>query len=214
MLRGKAQRMKKLVFGALTTVAMAFAMPAMAANFVAGKDYTVVANPGKTVAPKGKIEVREFFWYGCPHCFKLEPHMQTWLKQIPKDVYFLRTPAAMNPVWEQGARGYFVSEALGVRKKTHIPLFHTIHDGRQQIFDQASQAKFFARYGVPEQKFNSMFNSFPITAKVAESNKLAQQYQLTGVPAVVVAGKYVVQGEDAKVTQVIDFLLEKERKGK
>lgn len=93
-------------------------------------------------------------------------------------------------------------------------MFHTIHDGRQQIFDQASQAKFFARYGVPEQKFNSKFNSFDITAKVAESNKLAQQYQLTGVPAVVVAGKYVVRGEDAKVTQVIDYLLEKERKGK
>ena len=177
-------------------------------------DYTVVANPGKTAAPAGKIEVREFFWYGCPHCFKLEPHMQTWLKKIPSDVYFLRTPAAMNKVWEQGARGYYVSEALGVRKKTHIPLFHAIHDGGQQIFDQASQAKFFARYGVPEQKFNSMFNSFPITAKVAESNKLAQQYQLTGVPAVVVNGKYVVQGEDGKVTQVIDYLLEKERKGK
>ena len=140
--------------------------------------------------------------------------MQTWLKKAPSDVYFLRTPAAMNKVWEQGARGYYVSEALGVRKKTHIPLFHAIHEGGQQIFDQASQAKFFARYGVPEQKFNSMFNSFPITAKVAESNKLAQQYQLTGVPAVVVAGKYVVQGEDGKVTQVVDYLLEKERKGK
>ena len=205
--------MKKLVLSGLSAVVMAFSMNAMAADFVAGKDYTVVANPSKTAAPAGKIEVREFFWYGCPHCFKLEPHMQTWLKKIPKDVYFLRTPAAMNKVWEQGARGYYVSEALGVRKKTHIPLFHAIHDGGQQIFDQASQAKFFARYDVPEQKFNSMFNSFPITAKVAESNQLAQQYQLTGVPAVVVAGKYVVQGEDGKVTQVVDYLLEKERKG-
>ena len=206
--------MKKLVLGGLSAVAMAFSMNAMAANFVAGKDYTVVANPVKTAAPAGKLEVREFFWYGCPHCFKLEPHMQTWLKKIPSDVYFLRTPAAMNKVWEQGARGYYVSEALGVRKKTHIPLFHAIHEGGQQIFDQASQAKFFARYGVPEQKFNSMFSSFPITAKIAESNKLAQQYQLTGVPAVVVNGKYVVQGEDAKVTQVVDLLLEKERKAK
>jgi thiol:disulfide interchange protein DsbA len=140
--------------------------------------------------------------------------MQTWLKKIPSDVYFLRTPASMNKVWEQGARGYYVSEALGVRKKTHIPLFHAIHDGGQQIFDQASQAKFFAAYGVPEAKFNSMFNSFIITSKVAESNKLAQQFQLTGVPAVVVNGKYVVQGENEKVTQVVDYLLAKERKGK
>jgi thiol:disulfide interchange protein DsbA len=93
--------MKKLVLGGLSAAVMAFSMNAMAADFVAGKDYTVVANPGKVEAP-GKIEVREFFWYGCPHCFKLEPHMQTWLKKIPSDVYFLRTPAAMNKVWEQG----------------------------------------------------------------------------------------------------------------
>lgn len=204
--------MKKFVFGGLCAAMMAVSGTAMAADFVAGKDYSVVANPGK-VAP-GKIEVREFFWYGCPHCFKLEPYMQTWLKQIPKDVTFVRTPAAMNKVWEQGARAYYVSEALGVRKKTHLPLFHAIHAQNQQIFDQASLAKFYAGYGVPEQKFNSMFNSFPITAKVAESNKLAQQYQLTGVPAVVVNGKYVVQGEDGKVTQVVNYLIEKERKGK
>ena len=140
--------------------------------------------------------------------------MQAWLKQIPKDVNFIRTPASMNPLWEQGARGYYVSEALGIRKKTHLPLFHAIHEGGQQIFDQKSQAKFFVKYGVPEAKFNSMFNSFAITSKVAQSNQLAQQYQLTGVPAVVVNGKYVVQGEDGKVTQVVSYLVEKERKAK
>lgn len=206
--------MKKFILSGLTAIAMACSMGTMAADFVAGKDYKVVENPVKTSAPAGKIEVREFFWYGCPHCFRLEPHMQAWLKQMPKDVYFLRTPAAMNNIWEQSARGYYVSEALGIRKKTHLPLFHAIHDNGQQIFDQASQAQFFARYGVPEEKFNKLFNSFSVTAKIAESNQLAQQYQLTGVPAVVVAGKYVVQGEDAKVPQIVDYLLEKERKAK
>ncbi len=205
--------MKKFILGAVSAAVMAFSGTAMAANFVAGTDYRVVANPVKVEVP-GKIEVREFFWYGCPHCFVLEPHMQTWLKKLPKDVRFVRTPAAMNPVWEQGARGYYVSEALGVRKRSHLPLFHAIHVNKQQIFDQASQAKFFTRYGVPEAKFNSLFNSFAITAKVAQSNRLAQQYQLTGVPAVVVNGKYVVQGEDAKVTQVVNYLIEKERKAK
>lgn len=205
--------MKKFLLGSLATVVLAFSGSVMAADFVAGKDYTVVANPGKVEVP-GKIEVREFFWYGCPHCFKLEPHMQAWLKNIPKGVRFVRTPAAMNPVWEQGARGYYVSEALGVRQKTHLPLFHAIHVNGQQIFDQQSQAKFFTKYGVPEAKFNSMFNSFMITSKVAQANQLAKQYQLTGVPAVVVNGKYVVQGEDAKVTQVVSYLVEKERKAK
>lgn len=205
--------MKKLILSGVAAAVMSFTSAAMAANFVAGKDYTVVANPIKVDVP-GKIEVREFFWYGCPHCFKLEPHMQAWLKKIPKDVNFLRTPAAMNPVWEMGARGYYTSEALGVRRKTHLPLFHAIHEGNKQIFDQKSQAKFFTKYGIPEAKFNSTFNSFAITAKVSQSNKLAAQLQLTGVPAVVVNGKYIVQGEDAKVTQVISYLVEKERKAK
>ena len=205
--------MKKFLLGSVATAIFALSGSTMAANFVAGKDYTMVANPGKVQVP-GKIEVREFFWYGCPHCYRLEPHMQTWLKKMPKEVNFVRTPAAMNPLWEQGARGYFVSEALGVRKKTHLPLFHAIHAGGQQIFDQNSQAKFFVKYGVPEAKFNSMFNSFAITSKVAQAKQLAQQYQLSGVPAVVVNGKYVVQGEDAKVTQVISYLVEKERKAK
>lgn len=205
--------MKKFLLGSVATAIFALSGSTMAANFVAGKDYTVVANPGK-VEVAGKIEVREFFWYGCPHCYRLEPHMQTWLKKLPKDVRFVRTPAAMNPVWEQGARGYYVSEALGVRKKTHLPLFHAIHAGGQQIFDQNSQAKFFVKYGVPEAKFNGLFNSFAITSKVAQAKQLAQQYQLSGVPAVVVNGKYVVQGEDAKVTQVISYLVEKERKAK
>lgn len=197
----------------MTAMVMAFSANAMAADYVAGKDYTVIKNPGKVDVP-GKIEVREFFWYGCPHCFKLEPYMQTWLKALPKDVNFVRSPAAMNKTWEQGARAYYVSEELGIRKKTHLPLFHAIQVDNQQLFDQASQAKFFTKYGVSEAKFNSLYNSFSVSSKVAKSNQLAQQYQLTGVPAVVVNGKYVVQGEDGKVTQVVNYLIEKERKAK
>ena len=205
--------MKKFLLGSLATAIFTISGSAMAANFVAGKDYSVVANPGKVDVP-GKIEVREFFWYGCGHCFTLEPYMQAWLRKLPKDVNFVRTPAAMNPVWEMNARGYYVSEALGVRKKTHLPLFHAIHDKGQQIFDQQSQAKFFVKYGVPEAKFNSMFNSFAITSKISQAKQLARQYQLTGVPAVVVNGKYIVQGNDAKVIQVVNYLIEKERKAK
>ena len=205
--------MKKFLLGSLATAIFAISGSTMAANFVAGKDYSVVANPGKVDVP-GKIEVRELFWYGCGHCFTLEPYMQTWLRQLPKDVNFVRTPAAMNPVWEMNARGYYVSEALGVRKKTHLPLFHAIHDKGQQIFDQQSQAKFFVKYGVPEAKFNSMFNSFAITSKISQAKQLARQYQLTGVPAVVVNGKYIVQGDNGKVIQVVNYLVDQERKAK
>ena len=205
--------MKKFLFSSAAAALFAFSGSAMAAQFVAGKDYTVVPNPVAVEKP-GKIEVREFFWYGCGHCSKLEPHMQAWLKQMPKDVRFVRTPASMNPLWEQGARAYYVSEALGVRQKTHLPLFHAIHANGQNILEQAAFAKFFTQFGIPEAKFNSTYKSFPISSKIAQSQDLAKRYQLTGVPAVTVNGKYVIQGEDGKVTQVLNYLIEQERKAK
>lgn len=205
--------MKKFLFSSAAAALFAFSGSAMAAQFVAGKDYTVLPTPVAVEKP-GKIEVREFFWYGCPHCFKLEPHMQAWLKQMPKDVRFVRTPAAMNPLWEQGARAYYVSEALGVRQKTHLTLFHEIHANGQNILEQAAFAKFFTQFGIPESKFNSTYKSFPITSKIAQAQDLAKRYQLTGVPAVTVNGKYVIQGEDQKVTQVLNYLIEQERKAK
>ncbi|MDQ9019957.1 thiol:disulfide interchange protein DsbA/DsbL [Acinetobacter sichuanensis] len=179
-------------------------------QFVEGQDYIRTPVVGKTVDPK-IIEVREFFWYGCGFCNRLEPHLQSWIKRMPSDVTFARTPAPLNPIWEVGARSYYVSEALGIRKKNHLAMFHEIHNKSNRNFDQASQAKFFTKFGIPEAKFNSLYNSFPITAKVAEAKKLTYQYQLEGVPAVVVNGKYIVSGADAKVTQVIDYLIEKER---
>lgn len=204
--------MKIFILTSAAAIVAVCSIHSMAADFIAGKDYTVVQNPVKTSAPANTIEVREFFWYGCSYCFKLEPHMQSWLKTIPKDVYFLRTPAAMNPMWEQGARAYYVSEALGVRKRTHLPLFHVNFSGKQQVLQKEAFAKFFTQYGIPESKFNSTYDSFAISAKIAESNQLAQKYQLTGVPAVVVNGKYIVQGGDNKVIQVVEYLVNKERK--
>lgn len=206
--------MKKFLLGTLSAAVLALSGHAMAADFIAGQDYQVVANPVKVEKP-GKIEVREFFWYGCGHCHSLEPYMQTWLKQLPKDVRFVRTPAAMNPVWEEAARAYYVSEALGVRQKSHLQLFYNIHDlGQHNVLRKEGLAKFFTRYGIPEAQFNSTYSSFPISSKIAQSKQLAQAYQLTGVPAVTVNGKYIVQGDNEKVVQVVNYLIEKERKAK
>jgi protein dithiol oxidoreductase (disulfide-forming) len=205
--------MKKFLLGTLAASVMAVSGNALA-NFVAGQDYQVVANPISVEKP-GKIEVREFFWYGCGHCHSLEPHMQTWLKKLPKNVRFVRTPAAMNPVWEEAARAYYVSEALGVRQKSHLQLFYNIHHlGQQQLLRKEGFAKFFTRYGISEAKFNTTYNSFPISAKIAQAKQLAQAYQLTGVPAVTVNGKYVVQGDNAKVVEVVNYLVDLESKNK
>jgi thiol:disulfide interchange protein DsbA len=187
--------------------------PAAAADpFTAGKDYGVLKVQGPIDVP-GKIEVREFFWYGCPHCFRLDPFITTWLKTKPADINFVRTPAALNERWEQNARGYYSLELMGggLTEKLHTPLFEAIQLKNQQLFDQTSLASFYASQGVDANKFNGLYNSFAVSGKVAQSKRLAIQYQLEGVPALVVNGKYVVSGEDGKALQVVNFLINKIR---
>mgnify|MGYP006384786101 FL=1 len=173
-------------------------------------DYQVLSKPGRIDKP-GMLEVREFFWYGCPHCYHLEPYMATWLKTKPADVNFVRTPAAMNPVWEQNARAFYTAETLGIMEKTHGPLFQAINVGQQRLFDKESLVRFYSGFGANSANFNSLYNSFAVSGKVAQSKALAQHYALDGVPAVIVNGKYLIKGSDAKVTKVINELIAKER---
>lgn len=179
--------------------------------FVAGRDYTVVATPA-TVEKPGMIEVRDFFWYGCGHCYTLHPLLSNWEKTKPADVNFVKTPAAMNPVWEQNARGFYAVQMMGkLTPALHDQLFRTIHGSNQRLFDQKLLATFYKGQGIDETRFNSLFNSFAVTAKVNQSKALATRYKLDGVPAVVVNGKYIVRGTDQKTINVVNFLVQKER---
>ncbi len=193
-------------------LSVGLASTSYAATFTEGKDYKVLANPENIAG--NVIVVREFFWYGCPHCYNLEPHMQKWAKTRAKDVAFFQTPAAMNPMWEQNARGFYAVQAMGMLDKTHKPLFDAIHKDGKRLYDQDSLANWYATQGVDKAKFNSLFNSFAVTAKIELAKQGAMRYQLTGVPAVVVQGKYVVTGENEKVPQVVDFLVNKVREEK
>ena len=197
---------------ALTGLACAIGfanMSVQAADYVAGKDYKVLDNPEKISGDA--IIVREFFWYGCPHCYSLNPHMEKWAKTKDKDVAFFKTTAALNPVWESSARGFYTAQLLGYEDKTHDALFDAIHKDGKKLFDQASLANWYASQGVDKKKFNSLYNSFAVGTKIGRSQAGAKRYQLTGVPAVVVQGKYVVSGESAKVPKVVDFLVDKVR---
>lgn len=200
----------KFALAALAIAATsAFAAPT---QFSEGTDYTVLANPENIAG--NVIVVREFFWYGCPHCYKLEPHMQKWAKTRASDVAFFQTPAAMNPVWENNARGFYAVQEMGALDKTHELLFDAIHKDGKKLFDQKSLADWYGTQGLDKDKFNSLYNSFGVTTKIERSKAGAARYQLSGVPAVVVQGKYVVTGEDAKVPQVVDFLINKVRNEK
>lgn len=205
--------MKFALKATLLTTMLSFATWAQA-NFVEGQDYKVLPNP-ETISGN-VIVVREFFWYGCPHCYHLEPHMQKWAKTRPADVAFFQTPAAMNPVWEVGARGFYAAQQLDAQEKTHQMLFDAVHkDGdRNIISSQQELGNWYASKGIDKAKFDSLYNSFAVTTKIERAKAGATRYGLSGVPAVVVHGKYVVSGEDAKVPQVVDFLINKVREEK
>ncbi len=202
--------MKRVI--ALTGLACAIGLANMgvqAADYVAGKDYRVLDNPEKISGDS--IIVRDFFWYGCPHCYALHPHMDKWSKTKDKDVAFFKTPAALNPVWEASARGFYAAQLLGFEDKTHDALFDAVQKDGKKLFDQTSLAKWYGSKGVDQKKFNSLYNSFAVGTKIGRSQAGAKRYQLTGVPAVVVHGKYVVTGDPANVPKVVDYLVDKVR---
>lgn len=201
--------MKAFILGALT---LAVGFSAQAARYEAGQDYFVLDNPEKITG--NKIIVREFFWSGCPHCYHLEPHMAKWAKTKADDVAFFHTPAAMNPLWEKSARGFYATQLMGYQEKVHEPLFNAIHKQNQRLFDQNSLANFYSKFGVDKREFNKLYNSFAVQTKINRSRNAAMRYQLSGVPAVVVQGKYVVKGSDARVPQVVDYLVNKVRQEK
>lgn len=137
--------------------------------------------------------------------------MEKWAKTKDKDVAFFKTPAALNPVWESSARGFYAAQQLGFENKTHDALFNAVHKDGKKLFDQASLANWYASKGVDKKKFNSLYNSFAVGTKIGRSQAGAKRYQLSGVPAVVVQGKYVVTGESAQVPKVVDYLVDKVR---
>ena len=187
---------------------------ANAANFVEGQDYKVLPNPENIAGDV--IVVREFFWYGCSHCYALEPHMQKWAKTRADDVAFFQTPAAMNPMWEVSARGFYAAQQMGIQEKTHQALFDAVHKERKNniIATQNDMGNWYASKGGDKAKFDNLYNSFAVTTRIERAKQGAQRYQITGVPAVVVHGKYVVSGESARVPQIVDFLVNKVREEK
>jgi len=184
---------------------------AMADAYHEGKNYRVLERPGIPSVP-GKIEVREFFWYGCPHCYQLEGKISAWSRTLPSDVNFIHTPAVAAPHWELLASGYFAASNLGVAKEAHAALFDALHKDRKRIATAEQLAAFYKDYGVEESAFLAQLNSFAVKTALRKSEQSFRQYGLTGVPAVIVNGKYQVLGQSYdEMLRVVDFLIDKER---
>lgn len=188
--------------------------PLVQAQFKEGVHYEVLSNPQPT-ADAGKIEVLELFWYGCPHCYHLEPELNAWLEKKPDDVNFVRMPAVLGPSWELHARAYYTAELLGVLDKVHTPLFESLHKARQRHRKQEDIKAFFLEQGVSAEDFDNTFNSFAVITKTNRAKQVRNLYGITGVPMLVVNGKYRTgaqqAGSNSAMLQVVDELVERER---
>lgn len=196
---------------------------ALAQQPVVGRDYTLVTPPQPT-ASGNKIEVLEFFWYGCIHCYHLESPLKAWLKRKPADVEFRYVPAAFDSSWLPLARAFYALEAMGVTAKYHEDIFSAIHRDKQKalLSDPRAMADWLGGKGLDKQKFLDTYNSFAVNSRTQRTMDLTRSYDIPGTPALVVNGKYLtgpsmMVGSDNNVSyerffQVLDQLIAQARK--
>lgn len=175
----------------LALLLCAVAVPLWAAPVV-GHDYRVLDNPQPTDVPAGKIEVLEFFSFGCPYCYQFEPVLKAWVGKLPKDVVFRRVPMTFERGWDVYAKTYYALRATGNLKRLADPLFDAIHKQHLPLADEKSMVHWVASQGVDAAKFKSAYDSFGVNTRVAQTSQVMANYQVDAIPTLAIAGKYVV----------------------
>ncbi len=184
--------------------------PAGIVSLTEGKDYTKVATP-QPVQIAGKPEVIEFFWYGCPHCYKAETAVQAWQKSKAKDINFIRLPAQWAPAMIQHQKMALSLQALKKSDELDPKVFQAIQEQGRGLDKEEKITAFMVENGIDEAIWKQTFNSFNINTEVAKADALFKAYQLQGVPAFVVNGKYLVRGTSARSLQVVNKLIEQDK---
>ena len=163
-------------------------------------------------------ELIEFFWYGCPHCYSLEPYVETWLKKLPPDVAFRRVPAVFNSRWGHDAAIFYTLESMGQLDKLHRPLFDAIHKSNLRTDNEAAFSEWLQKNGVDPKKFMDTMKSFGVQSKLRRATQQTLAYKIDGTPAMAVAGRYTVSAEQGKtqqgMLQAVDDLVALARKQK
>lgn len=177
------------------------------------KDYKLL-NPSQPASTK-KIEVLEFFFYGCSHCFHLHPLLSTWEKTMPSDVELIYVPTIFRDSWEPMARTYYALESLGQSHQLHDALYKVWNVDNEVLTEEAKIVDFVARHGVDRAKFSAAYNSFSMQSKVVRAKQMIRSYNITGTPTLVVDGKYVISGLlPADAIRVLNEVTAMVRKGR
>ncbi|MCS5549416.1 MAG: thiol:disulfide interchange protein DsbA/DsbL [SAR86 cluster bacterium] len=188
---------------------------AQAEEYVAGRHYEILDSPSVTRDPS-KVEVVEVFWFGCNHCYALESYIQPWKKTLPKDVDFWKSHATWNPTLKIHARLFYSAKALGIEDKIIPGAFTAIQREGRFLTGNSELEYFFRGFGVEKEKYLSVSNSFGVNNAVKQADNRMRQWTITGVPTLIVNGKYKVSGTREvgtdRLLDVVDFLIEKERR--
>jgi thiol:disulfide interchange protein DsbA len=179
----------------LALVWVVLALPSQAAGLVQGRDYRILEPAQHSDSPAGKIEVLEFFSYGCPHCYEFYPLINAWVAKLPKDVVFKRVATGMGrTAWTNLAKAYYALESTGDLKRLDAKIFHAIHREREPLFDEKAISTWVGQHGVDQTRFVTAFDSFGVNTKLNQAEQMVDNYKMDGVPGMSVGGKYVVMG--------------------
>ena len=180
-------------------------------------DYIVLKSPQSTETA-GKVEVIEFFWYRCPHCYSIEPDLEPWVKHLARDVQFRRVPGILNDDWAIDARIFYTLEVLGELERLHRPLFNAIHQqGGVRLKGDAFAkwaADWLGKQKVDMAKYDAAFRSFTVESRLRRATQMSRAYRLDGVPTLAVQGRYLVIPSTSRkgMLATADFLIGEARK--
>jgi len=191
-------------------------------KWVPGTNYTVLLPAQPSDAPPGRVEVVEMFWYGCPHCYALEPHIVSWLETKPSYIDFVRVPVMWGDIHRSHARLFYTLQALGKLDQLNDKVFDEIHQKGDELYVQgdpkatmASQLHFAQANGISAAAFNNAYDSFGVQTDLQKADALGRRYQIDSVPTIVIDGKYKTDvgmaGGDAQLIQLIDDLAASEK---
>jgi thiol:disulfide interchange protein DsbA len=185
-------------FRILAALLCVLAPPAYAQ--VQGQDYELLT-PAQPTSSPGKVEVIEFFSYGCPHCAAMAPHIEKWATQLPANTTFARIPVSFGRrEWGALSRAYYALEATGDLARLDDAVFSGIHEEHKQLFTEDALAAWAAEHGVEAAKFRAAFESPGVSARAMRAEQLSRDYRVNSVPHVVVDGKYIVKGKTHEET--------------
>jgi protein dithiol oxidoreductase (disulfide-forming) len=201
------------------SLGLAASAPALAQAPVEGTHYIKLSQPlpPSMLPPSGKIDVAEFFWYECPHCFAFEPILEPWTKRLPPEVAFRRVPVGFAQRHQVAQKLFYAIEELGLVDTAHRKIFNAIHNQGQRLTSESDAVALATAAGADTAKFLDSYKSFQVNTKAAKARQLSDAYKVDSVPMLGIHGRYftsaALAGGHDKTLLVADFLIQRARKG-